>query len=135
MRIAFDVGGAISKYPEVFKALISALEVTPVQVYVLSDMHPHQKIMDMLALNGIRLPPERVVSADWQTHGEACKSEACARLGIDLLVDDFPGYVAGPHPAVRLMVMPDPSRPYYADQWVTDGSEGNFGRRRKVPPA
>ena len=52
----------------------------------------------------------------------------CEQLGIDILVDDFPGYVAdGKH--VGLLVMPNPREPYYHDSWRTDGSEGDFGRR------
>lgn len=49
-----------------------------------------------------------------------------------MLIDDFPGYVATPgSPPVRLLMMPDPGEPYYHDDWRTDGSEGDFGRRRK----
>lgn len=136
IRVAFDVGGVLSKYPEVLVPVPQALDASEgVEVFVLSDMHPREKIVDMLARNGIHLPSHRVVSADYAVHGERCKAVACVELAIDLLVDDFPGYVGVPgDPRVRLLVMPDPCEPYYSDDWKTDGSEGDFGRRRKAGP-
>lgn len=131
MKIAFDVGGVLSKYPEVFRSLFHALRNAPgIEVFVISDMHPPGKILDMLLLNDFGLDGH-IHSADYAAHGEMCKSILCEKLGIDILIDDFPGYVAaGKH--VRLLVMPEPTEPYYADSWRTDGSEGNFGRRRKT---
>lgn len=128
MKIAFDVGGVLSKYPQVFRPMIDALLAGGVPVYIISDMHPVQKIIDMLALNGIAFNEASVHSADYKQHGEKCKAVLCEELGIDLLIDDFPGYVHdGAH--VRLLVMPNTSEPYYHDEWKTDGSEGSFGRR------
>lgn len=129
IKVAFDIGGVLSKRPEVFVPLLKALEGSEeVEVYVVSDMHPKEKILDMLARNDIKVDPYRVISADYEKHGELCKTVVCQELRIDLLIDDFPGYVAvGDH--VRLLMMPDPTRDYYADEWKTDGSEGNFGRR------
>jgi hypothetical protein len=127
--VAFDVGGVLSKRPEIFIPLLNALEAsTEVEVYVVSDMHPKEKILDMLARNDIKIDPARVISSNYDEHGELCKTLVCKDLNIDVLIDDFPGYVAvGDH--VRLLMMPDPTRDYYADAWQTDGSEGNFGRR------
>jgi len=127
--MAFDVGGVLSKYPHIFKPLLKALHcVADVEVWIISDMHPEQKIIDMLQLNGVSFLMHHVRSADYKTHGEMCKAVLCKELGIDLLIDDFPGYVAsGNH--VRLLVMPHPMEPYYHDEWKTDGSEGSFGRR------
>ena len=52
---------------------------------------------------------------------------------LDILFDDFIGYLATiGAPALRLLAMPDPTRDYYHPEWKTDGSEGNFGRRRKA---
>ncbi len=142
MKIAFDVGGVLSKYPTVFRPLIEALHFAGggVEVYFISDMHPIQKIIDVLHLNRIPCLMHRVHSADYKTHGEECKAVLCEHLGIDILIDDFPGYVAcAGRPLVRLLVMPDPTLDYYESEWLTDGSEGNFGRRRnpsglKRPP-
>lgn len=131
MRIAFDVGGVLSKYPHVFGPLLETLHFSKTcEVYIISDMHPEQKIIDMLELNAIWFYKHRVHSADYQKHGEMCKAVLCKKLGIDLLIDDFPGYVAeGEH--VRLLLMPQPREPYYHDDWKTDGSEGSFGRRKR----
>lgn len=133
MKIAFDIGGVLSKYPAVFGQLIRALHLAEyhganVEAWIISDMHPEQKIIDVLAMNGFNPNPDRVKSADYKTHGEMCKAVLCKELGIDLLIDDFPGYVAaGDH--VRLLVMPHPTEPYLHDEWKTDGSEEGFGRR------
>lgn len=131
MKIAFDVGGVLSKFPSMFRELFYALDQSIVEVHVISDMHPKQKIADMLKMNDFYLPMQRIHSADYAKHGELCKAVLCDELGIDMLIDDFPGYVAtGKH--IRLLIMPDPHEPYYHDDWKTDGSEGDFGRRRKV---
>jgi hypothetical protein len=134
VRVGFDVGGVLSKYPEILVPIVAALAASQrVEVHVLSDMHPLAKILDMLGRNGIDVPAERVHSCDYATHGETCKAVKAREIGLDVLLDDFPGYVATPGaPALRLLAMPDPERPYYADDWKTDGSEGDFGRRRKA---
>jgi len=146
VRIAFDIGGVLSKYPGVFRPLIDLLcfrGIDPrygIETYILSDMKPHEKAVAFCHDNGFPVPPQRVVCCDYLEHGEGCKAVACERLGIDILVDDHIGYVAtAGKPLVRLLVMPDPSLPYYHDDWKTDGSEGTFGRRRnpagsKRPP-
>ena len=133
VRIGFDVGGVLSKYPELLRPIVAALLAGDgVEVHVLSDMHPHAKIMDMLARNGFAVPTERVHSCGYEAHGELCKAVKSREIGLDVLLDDFPGYVGTVDaPALRLLTMPDPARPYYADEWQTDGSEGTFGRRRK----
>lgn len=137
--MAFDIGGVLSKYPKVFKPLLRSLWIANCQtyhggeltdVYIISDMHPKEKIWDWLLRNDldIYIEKDNVYSADYTTHGEKCKAVLCKELGIDILVDDFPGYVAdGEH--VRLLVMPNTNKSYYHDTWITDGSEGNFGRR------
>jgi hypothetical protein len=136
LRVAFDVGGVLSKYPDAFRRLLSALHAGGAEVYVLSDMHPREAILDMLARNGLGwIDSERVVSADYQIYGEECKAVSCEHFAVDILVDDFVGYVACQgRPPVRLLCMPDPERDYYAAEWKTDGSEGAFGRRRRPVP-
>lgn len=130
MRIAFDVGGVLSKHAAIRQLYRNLwLQGIGFMTYIISDMHPVETIEKMLELND--LPFENnVYSADYATHGENCKKVLCDQLGITILIDDFIGYVAqGKH--VRLLVMPDPELPYYSDDWKTDGSEGNFGRRKK----
>lgn len=130
-RYAFDVGGVMSKFPSLFREMMLALQNDGHEVYVISDMHPEQKILYMLYLNGFGfVKPENVISANYSLHGEFCKAKVCEDLSIDVLVDDFIGYVGdGTH--LRLLVMPDSSKPYYADDWTTDKSEGDFGRRKR----
>lgn len=83
MKIAFDVGGVLSKYPDVFRPLLLALRDAPgIEVHVISDMHPPAKIGLMLLANGIDLIYSRVHSADYTTHGEMCKAVLCEELGI-----------------------------------------------------
>lgn len=79
--------------------------------------------------NGYDILPERILTADYATHGEMCKAKVVAEHDIAVLVDDFPGYVANTT-AVNLFVWPDPTRPYFHDDFKTDGTEGTFGRRR-----
>jgi hypothetical protein len=127
MKIAFDVGGVLSKHKGIRDLFNQLHFLREVEVYVISDMHPVEKIHEMLKLNGI--DTYRVYSADYKKYGENCKKVLCEELGIDILIDDFMGYLAQGN-FVRLLVMPDPNEPYYSDDWKTDGSEGDFGRRK-----
>lgn len=129
MKVAVDVGGVISKYPTEFKEILYVLKHTPIDVYIMSDMHPKEKISSMLRMNDIYVEDDHIISADYATHGENCKAIACDEYNINILIDDFIGYVAsGKH--IRMLVMPNPDLDYYHETWETDGTEGNFGRRR-----
>lgn len=133
ITVGFDVGGVLSKYPAIFvplfKLLQASVEFRPV---VVSDMHPKEKILDMLERNGISVPAGQVFSADYKQYGEYCKAVVCERCEIDVLIDDFQGYLAVPgSPLVRLLALPDPRLPYFSDEWKTDGSEGDFGRHKR----
>jgi hypothetical protein len=137
LKIAFDIGGVLSKYPDQFRILIDKLQApgrtgleTSVEIFVISDMHDVDKMHQMLLDNGIRVDKTKIYSANYQEHGDFCKTHLCNQLGIDILIDDFIGYVAEGN-FIRLLSMPNASLPYYADSWKTDGSEGDFGRRRK----
>jgi hypothetical protein len=133
VRIGLDVGGVISKYPDVFRRLLLAFDrAEGIEVWIISDMHPEKTIIEMMELNEIPFSKQRVRSADYKAHWEMCEAVLCEQLGIDILINDFPGYVAvGKH--VRLLVMPNPREPYYHDSWKTNGSEGNFGRCANRP--
>lgn len=135
VKVGFDIGGVLSKYPDILRPVVAALLASPrVEVHVLSDMFPHAKCVAFVHENGFHVPPERIHSCDYGTHGELCKAEKMREIGIDIMLDDFPGYLAEGC-ALRLLVMPDPHRPYYHDEWKTDGSEGDFGRRKKTAGA
>lgn len=129
MRVAFDVGGVVSKYPNTFRALIR--KFTLPEVYIISDMHPEEKIINLLQLNDIDFWQPNVHSANYDKYGEACKSVLLDELNIDLFFDDFIGYVAlpGKYPTIRCLVMPDAELPYYADSWKMPEGEPVFGRR------
>ena len=140
VRIAFDIGGVLSKYPDVWRPIVDLLCFRGVdsrygiETFVISDMKPHAKAVAFCHDNGFMVPPERICCADYAQHGELCKAILCRELGIDVLIDDFPGYVATVgSPLLRLLVMPDPTIPYYDDSFKTDNSEGDFGRRKRNP--
>ena len=86
MKIAFDIGGVISKYPEQFHWFMTSLEVN-MELYIITDM----------------------------------------------FFDDFVGYAMawdssfGPAP-IRLLLCPDPYKPYWSDSWKCEGED--FGRRK-----
>jgi hypothetical protein len=130
IKIAFDVGGVLSKYPDILIPLLHELYTNEnIEIHIISDMHPVEKIRDMLALNNVSY--HFVHSADYGKHGEFCKSEICKEHNIDIIIDDFIGYLAPNYAPIRLLVMPDATLDYYSPEWETDGSEGNFGRRKK----
>lgn len=132
MKVAFDIGGVLSKYPNIFTRLIKILRSShDCEIHIISDMHSVDYIQKMLRMNGIYLSIDNVHSADYTTHGELCKSELLKSLNIDIMFDDFIGYLADEQSCpVRCLVMPNPHLDYYHESWKTDGSEGNFGRRK-----
>lgn len=137
MKIAFDIGGVLSKYPTQFRSMIFAFLNDPYctfEIYIITDMHDRELTLKQLADNGFDfILPSRVYNADYATYGEMCKAVLLKKLGIDILVDDFPGYMTwdhrlGPAP-IRLQIQPDPYRPYWSKDWVTNPDDGEFGRR------
>jgi hypothetical protein len=140
MRIAFDIGGVISKYPEIFKSLIRALncasneDVEDIDMFIITDMHKMDEIRKTLELNGLSqyFPAENVYSADFEQYGEACKAVLLKSLDIDLFFDDFPAYVSEGDETCRCLVMPNITKPYYSDAWKTPTDVGLFGRRKRV---
>jgi hypothetical protein len=132
LRISFDIGGVLSKYPHIFRPLIYALAYSlNVELFVVTDMHDHEQSVKFVHDNGFEcIPGNRILNSDYETYGELCKAVVLKENKIDIHIDDFPGYLTEGCP-VRLLVWPNPEEPYYHDDWVTDGSEGNFGRRTK----
>ena len=103
------------------------------ELYIITDMHNKDEIMKLLKDNNVEVPPERVFSADYDKHGEMCKAVLLKELGIDMFFDDFVGYAMawdssfGPAP-IRLLLCPDPYKPYWSDSWKCEGED--FGRRK-----
>ena len=131
IRISFDIGGVLSKCPHVFRPMVNALVAGGADVYVITDMHDHAQSVLFVRGNGYDIDDDRILNADYTAHGEMCKAMVIEAHGIDLHIDDFPGYLAN-NACVNLLVWPQPREPYYHDDFVTDGSEGDFGRRRKT---
>lgn len=128
-RVAFDIGGVLSKYPDLFRPLVACLISGGVEVYVITDMRDKSKVLQTLEMNGFgMIDPDRVFTADYDTHGEGCKAVLLEDLKIDMFFDDFVGYVVEPVCPVRLLVMPDASKPYWAESWKTPDQD-DFGRR------
>lgn len=129
IRVAFDIGGVLSKYPDVLRPLLKLLVDAGAEVFCVTDMHPLDLVLETLRLNNFDfLGPARVLVADYQTHVEGCKAVLLQQHQIDLLVDDFIGYLAEPGP-IRCLVMPDSSKPYYHSTWKTVSGEADFGRK------
>lgn len=130
LRIAFDIGGVLSKYPEYFRALTTALVASPlIELFVITDMNDRAQTLRWLADNGFdSIPQENVLNADYHEYGELCKAVALEEHAIDIHIDDHMGYLTEGCP-IRLFLMPSPELPYYHETWETSGSEGDFGRR------
>ena len=135
LKVAFDIGGVISKYPGLFRKWVQMHVVTP---YILTDMSPLSRVKKTLEDNYINFPEGNILLADYEKYGEMCKAVVCEEQGIDILIDDHVGYLAIPgSPLIRLLVMPDPALPYFAKDWKDDrntGTEGRFPAGGKRPP-
>lgn len=135
LKIAFDIGGVLSKH-RVLRDMFEALQYSycDSEVYIITDMHDKERVIKTLKDNlNFEIHPNNIYCADYAKYGEACKQILCDELGIDILIDDFIGYVANGN-YVRLLVMPDVEKPYWSDDWKVE-NEAEFGRRcYKRPP-
>lgn len=130
MKVAFDIGGVLSKYPVKFRHLVVQLQHAGAEVFVITDMHDVDKIYEMLVMNDFAMIlKSHVYSADYETHGDGCKSELLRELEIDLFFDDHLAYLSIPDATVRCLVMPDPYKPYWAPEWKVPEGDPDFGRR------
>lgn len=133
MKVAFDIGGVVSKYPDKFRELINALILAKSDVYVITDMHDKIEVVKQLRSNGFEaIPEDNVYCADYDQYGEFCKAVLLKDLKIDLFFDDFVGYVGwdskfGEAP-IRCLLAPNAFKPYWDDSWKCEG--GQFGRRK-----
>ena len=144
LKIGFDIGGVISKYPNEFTEIIGAFHKDDHLIYVITDMHPKTKVLETLSENGFiikrelndHLPglihPDRVYSADYEKYGNMAKAVIIKELGIQIFVDAFEGYLCwdsrlGPQP-ILFKVQPDAFKPYWHNDWQT--KDNVFGRRK-----
>lgn len=134
LKVAFDIGGVISKYPDQFRQIIESLSLNNnIEVHVITDQHDRDYTLQQLKDNGFDIPSDRVHNSDYEKYGEMCKAIVMKDNQIDMLVDDFPGYMTwdynyGPAP-IRLQIQPDPYLPYWSSKWKTRPDDGEFGRR------
>lgn len=139
VRVAFDIGGVLSKYPDQFRRLIDRLTdprptFSNVEVFVITDMHDVKEVRKMLRDNGFyRIPEQNIYCADYKKHGEGCKAELLRELKIDLFFDDFLGYMMLPGDTIRCLILPDPHKPYWHETWETK-DKSDFGRRVYTKP-
>lgn len=157
MRIGLDIGGVISKYPDIFKKLISKFCVH--EIYIITDQHPKEHIIKVLEDNKFTrseyvdvknvetqivtetnkkiytgIQPENIYCADYEKYGNMAKAILIKELNLDIFIDDFDGYLQwdsslGPQPLL-LKVQCDAFKPYWSELWKQDG--GDFGRRKYV---
>jgi len=134
VKIAFDIGGVLSKYPDLLRPIYLALQNAPdVDVYVLTDRMEHSKSLSLLRDNGFPCEAERLLCADYTQYGEKCKAVLLRDLAIDIMIDDYPAYVSSDCP-LRLLVMPDTTRPYLAESWGEEATQKKSGNRVTLAP-
>lgn len=130
LKVAFDIGGVLSKYPEIFRPILLALQAGGIECYIITDMLSKEDAVRAISTNGFGfIKRANVYCADYEAHGELCKAVLLKELGVSLYIDDHPGYLTENCP-VRLLLLPDPNLPYYADEWQTHNQEEKFGRIR-----
>lgn len=134
LRVAFDIGGVISRYPEKMKDFMEALHRGGAEVMIVTDMNQadalaccrENGLMEFVGHKGIpktddvehdwSIRQSWVVSADWSRDGDLCKSNVVEECEIDILIDDRPDYVATGD-FIGLVLSPRPGVPYYAAGW------------------
>jgi len=117
MKIAFDIGGLISRYPEQMTTMMRALIAGGVEVYIITDMNQQDALTACRENNLDFIPPERILSGDWSKCGDRCKTVLCEEHEIDIMVDDRPDYCAEGN-FIGLVLSPRPQVLYYAPGWV-----------------
>lgn len=155
LKIGFDIGGVISKYPEIFWDIMQRFRFPMHRscdgdwsdeiknIFIITDQHPKDEVINLLKNNGfiyngehdtnfVTVLPENVYCADYEKYGNMAKAILIKELRLDIFIDDFEGYLQwdsslGPQP-ILLKVQPDAFRPYWSDNWNCDG--GEFGRRK-----
>ena len=115
-RIGFDIGGTISKYPEQMLALMRALmRSNEFEVFIITDMK-REDALSSLGKNNIHIGSSHLLCADWDQHGDLCKSVLMQEHHIDIMIDDRPDYITEGVP-VALLLMPRPHFPYFHATW------------------
>lgn len=124
MKIAFDIGGVISRYPNQMKELMHDLWQSGNEIYILTDMNQVDAIacinendLNYCVGDLFDRRPERILSADWSKYGDRCKTVLMDKHDIDILIDDRPDYCAEGG-FIGLTLSPRPGVPYYHETWI-----------------
>lgn len=113
IKIAFDIGGVLSKEPSIWRRMIDTLQRGGAEVYIITDMPDRQEVLDLVSSNGFDVPEERVLTADYNSHEDRCKQILIKEHSIEVFIDDYAGYVAAAsEECVSLFVWPRPNKPY-----------------------
>lgn len=131
MKIGIDVGGVSTKFPLEMISLCNSMILTGHEVLFITDREDIDVVCRGLSSTGFSVCDEQVIFADYKKYGDACKSVLMREIGVDIMIDDNPGYLAWPWPEpapLRLQVFPDQCRPYYSPLWVHSLAPfGGFG--------
>lgn len=131
LKVGFDIGGVITKYPETFKQLIRVLFEGGAEVFIITDQTNKDQVIQTLKDNGLDyIHPDNIFCANYEKYGDYAKSIIVNKLRLDIYIDDHLPYLnwdswMGSAP-VRLLVLPDGFKPYYSDSWKQETF--SFGR-------
>jgi hypothetical protein len=117
-RVSFDIGGVLTRHPEVFRRVVAAFAMIGAEVYVITDMPDVTKAVALVRDNGFNISPAKILCADYAAHGENCKREVIKQHGIHLHFDDYGPYCAHQE-CVSLLAWPRPDLPYNAPGFKT----------------
>lgn len=118
MIISFDIGGVLTRYPDIVRSLMERLRAVPgCTIYLLTDMPASmapQAVADTYGVyEGIHY--DAILCGDWNTHGEQCKAVLIREYGIQVHFDDYPAYCVTDSDCMTLFVWPRPDKPYRAE--------------------
>ncbi len=119
LRISFDIGGVLSKYPEQFLPIVKMFQDGGAEVFIITDIPEHEKAVLYVQGNGYNVPADHVLNADYSKFNESCKEKLIEERKIDVHIDDHPGYCAH-NKSINLFVWPDTSKPYYHESFEKD---------------
>lgn len=136
LRIAFDIGGVISRYPGEMKTLMQRLINGGAYVFLLTDMNRadahaacrENKLYNFIGHRGLigsgingagteDLREQYILCANWSDYGDQCKTRLMEMNKINFLIDDRPDYCAeGDY--IGLVLSPRQHIPYYHNSWI-----------------
>jgi hypothetical protein len=123
LKVAFDIGGVVSRYPTHMRELMYALKTAGQEIFILTDMNKKDAI-SAIQHNDLRawtdsiplFDDDHILSADWSAHGDLCKTKLMEEHGIHILIDDRPDYVA--FGSFIGLVLAPRAVPYYHPTWI-----------------